>query len=83
MDGDKFETGITGCNAKAEESQKECNGRKSEVELAWKSGGYEDESYAESGEDTGADGGRGEIRRGLLPSPAEYASLKCRIGSDR
>ena len=83
MDGDEFEIGVAGCFAKAKESQKECDGWKPEVELAWQSGGYEDESYAESVEDAGADGRRGEIWRGLLPSPAEYACFQCRIGSDR
>jgi hypothetical protein len=83
MDGDEFEIGVAGCDAQAKESQKECDGWKPEVELAWESGGYEDESYAESSEDAGADSGRGEIWRGLLPSPVEHASFECPIGSDR
>jgi hypothetical protein len=83
MDGNEFEIRVAGCDAKAKESQKECDGWKPEVELAWESGGYEDESYAESSKDAGADSGRGEIWRGLLPSPVEYASFECPIGSDR
>jgi hypothetical protein len=83
VDGHEFEVGAAGCDAEAAESQKECDGWESEVERSWESGGYENESYAIKGENACADGGRGEIWRGLLPSAAEHASLECSVGSVR
>jgi hypothetical protein len=61
VDGHELEIGATGCDAKATESQKECDGWKSEVERSWESRGYENESYAVKSENACADGGRGKI----------------------